>query len=322
MIPDFTIAANGQDISALLRDRLLSLTVTDEAGYQSDALEIRLDNRNSRISLPAKGAALTVALGYRDTGLLPTGSYTVDELQLQGPPQTLTIRAHAANMIATLKEPRERSWDDISLGNLVTTISAEHELTARVAPELAGRMLEHIDQTESDLHLLTRLAREYGAVAKPAHGFLIFAPRSEAKSVSGSLLAPVTLNINDITSYRVTLADRDRYGSVVARWQDTATGNQVQVTAGIGKPVYNVRRAYPDAQSAQRAARVKLADLNRGTGTVYLNLPGRVELGAETPLDLNAFGDGIDGRWIVTRATHTLNKRGLVSRIEAQTGIT
>lgn len=61
--------------------------------------------------------------------------------------------------------------------------------------------------------------------------------------------------------------------------------------------------------------------MNRGTGTVYLNLPGQVELGAETPLDLSAFGGGIDGRWIVTRATHTLNKRGLVSRIEAQTGI-
>ena len=115
MIPDFKIAANGQYISALLRDRLLSLTVTDEAGYQSDALEIRLDNRNSRIALPAKGAALTVALGYRDTGLLPAGSYTVDKMQLQGPLQTLTIPAHAANMIATLKEPRERSWDDISL---------------------------------------------------------------------------------------------------------------------------------------------------------------------------------------------------------------
>ncbi len=46
MKPAFTVTANGQDATAVMRDRLLSLAITDEAGWQA------------------------VSLG-RDTGLMP-----------------------------------------------------------------------------------------------------------------------------------------------------------------------------------------------------------------------------------------------------------
>lgn len=53
-----------------------------------------------------------------------------------------------------------------------------------MAESLAGIHVTHLDQTEEpDLHLLTRLAREHGAVAKPVAGFLVFVPRGEAKAV-------------------------------------------------------------------------------------------------------------------------------------------
>jgi hypothetical protein len=54
---------------------------------------------------------------------------------------------------------------------------------------LALIAIEHIDQSnESDLHLLTRLARQHGAVSKPVAGFRGFVSKGEAKSATGQQL--------------------------------------------------------------------------------------------------------------------------------------
>ncbi len=41
----FQVIANAQDITELLKDRLLSLELTDRVGLQLDECEIRLDDR-------------------------------------------------------------------------------------------------------------------------------------------------------------------------------------------------------------------------------------------------------------------------------------
>lgn len=46
----FQVIANAQDITDLLKDRLISLQLTDRAGLQSDECEIRLDDRGDRIA--------------------------------------------------------------------------------------------------------------------------------------------------------------------------------------------------------------------------------------------------------------------------------
>ena len=51
MTPAFKIVIDGrQDTTEAVRDRLLSLSVTDEAGRQSDSAEVRLDNRDGAIA--------------------------------------------------------------------------------------------------------------------------------------------------------------------------------------------------------------------------------------------------------------------------------
>ena len=45
MTPEFHIVVDGgQDITAGVRERLLSLRVSDEEGYRTDAVELRLDD--------------------------------------------------------------------------------------------------------------------------------------------------------------------------------------------------------------------------------------------------------------------------------------
>ena len=305
MTPDFKIIADSQDVTARLRDRLIELRVTDEAGLTSDAVEIRLDDRDNLIALPTKGAKLDVYLGYLETGIARLGVFTVDEVVPTGPPDVLTIRGRAADLRQGLKSPKTRSWDQVTIGALVATIAAEHGYTPLVAAELAGVVLPHLDQTaESDLNLLTRLARQYGAVAKPAGGRLLFVPAGQAKSASGKNLPAVALKRGDLTDWEATLADRGKYLSVVTRYRDLAKAVDVEVTVGSGEPVYQLRHSYPDRDSAIAAGRARLDAFTRGEGTLRFTCVGNNALAAEGKVTLSGVRDGVDGAWIATRVTH------------------
>jgi phage protein D len=60
-----------------------------------------------------------------------------------GPPNTITIRGKAADMRASIKAPKTRSWDSLTLGALVQTIAGEHGLTATISEQLALIAIEH-----------------------------------------------------------------------------------------------------------------------------------------------------------------------------------
>ena len=73
MTPAFQIIANSVDQTALFQDRLVSLTLTDQAGQKSDTVQITLDNRDNRITLPEVGAVLDISLGFKESGLVQMG---------------------------------------------------------------------------------------------------------------------------------------------------------------------------------------------------------------------------------------------------------
>lgn len=142
MTPDFKVIAAGVNITPQIRDRLLSLTVRDDAGARADTVEITLDDRGGLIELPAPGAPLLVMLGYRETGLVPMGLFTSDEVTVSAPPATLTIRAKAADLGGSIKDQKTRSWDKITIGDIVGTIAGEHDLKPKVADRFRAILID------------------------------------------------------------------------------------------------------------------------------------------------------------------------------------
>jgi hypothetical protein len=63
MQPLFQILANDKDITAKINNRLISITVTDERGLQSDSVNIELDDRDNKLALLPTGAELKIHLG-------------------------------------------------------------------------------------------------------------------------------------------------------------------------------------------------------------------------------------------------------------------
>ena len=305
-LPDFRLTLGDADLTAKVRDRLKTLTVTDNSGEESDTLEIVIDDRDNTVESPPRGRVLNVSMGYRDAGLFYLGKFTVDEVEPEGPPDIITIRAKAADMRAGLKVQRTRAFRNTTIGAIVSRIADENGLQPAVAIELASRSVAHRDQAnESDLHFLTRLGREYGAVAAPKDGKLVFAPSATGVSASGQALTAVTLDRADLTRWRAVQADRDEHGKVRARWRDTSAGRTKFAVAGSGDPVKTLRNLYPNEAAAKAAAEAELTRLKGAENGVELTLDGRADIVAQTPITVTGLRAELSGAWIVETAVHT-----------------
>lgn len=321
MQPIFKVVADTKDITHQIKQRLLSITTTDEAGMKSDTCTIGLDDRDDLIELPKHGAKLEIYLGYQETGLSLIGLYTVDEVSLSGWPATLSINGKAADMRASLKSQKSRSFDNITLGDLVKTVAKEHGLTGKISQSLATVSYGHLDQTEeSDLHLLTRLAKQQNAVAKVTNDILLISVAGQSKSVSGQLLPKIYINKGHLADYRVSIADRGKYAAVTATWHNQQTGQKVQVSTSDQKPAFLIRHTYDDEQKAIEAAKSKLDDLNHGATTLNLSLSiGEPNLFAETPVQIQGFKPAIDAiNWTVKRVEHVFSVAGFTTMIECE----
>jgi uncharacterized protein len=326
--PTFRVTADGADISGLLGSRLSSIEVVDRAGVESDACTITLaDPGPFKIALPRTGAVLDVSLGYFPTAT-SLGKFVVDEVTVSGPPDQMIITGRAAPHEETtdgqtdLQTQKTRSFPDgTTLGDLVRTIAGEHGLEAAISDELAAIVPPHVDQlNESDMSLLTRIAANYGAIAKPAGGRLAVVKRGEGKSASGEDLPTVTLTPGQVSSWSATIARREVAKTVIAVYRDLAAAKDVEVKVGEGEPVRRLRHTFPDEASAKDAAEAELERSKREGGRVTVTLPGRTDLMAEGKLVLVGFREGVAGEWSIEGVTHRLDSGGYSVTVDAEQG--
>lgn len=319
MTPDFKVVAAGVNITPQIKDRLLRLTVTDEAGTKADTVEIELDDRDGLIELPTPGAPMMVFLGYRETGLIPMGLFTSDEVTVSAPAATLTIRAKAADLGGGIKDQKTRSWDKMTIGDIVATIAGEHGLTAKVADRFSAILIEHIDQTdESDISFLDRLGRDNDALVSVKGGALVFMGKGQGRTVSGLPIPPRPILSRDTTSWTLTLTTREAYKSVTAAWQDAKSAKRQEVTAGEGAPVLKLRHVHATEEEAITAATGKLAEVERGADTFDATLPGDPLIAAEARVLAVGFRAGVSGLWSIKTATHELSGSGFTTSISAE----
>lgn len=278
--PICRLVVNGTDITKAIEARLISIALTDNRGLEADQLDISLSDHDGLLAIPPRGATLHLWLGWSDTGLVDKGTYTVDETEHSGAPDTLSIRARSADLRGGLKVKKERSWSSATLSTVIGAIASAHGLAPVISAVLAGIELLQVDQAnESDANLLSRLGREHDAIATVKAGRLLFMPTGKATTASGLALPHVTLTRADGDQHRFLQADRDAYTGVKAYYYDVNSADKKEAIAGAGDNLKELRHSYTDQASALQAARAEFNRLKRGTATLsYTLAKGRPEL--------------------------------------------
>lgn len=315
---------NGEPLNSKLAPRLMSLTITEHRGDEADQLSIELSDHDGLLEIPPLDAELKVAIGWSHLGLVEKGAYLIDEVTHSGAPDVLTIRGRSADLSGPLRTRTERSFHKKTIQQIIDEIAVANGLEAVVSPNLAKKVIPHIDQTnESDAAFLSRLGKRHDAVATVKEGKLLFLLIQGAKKADDQTEMPVFEIVRkDGDNHSYTQASRDSYTGVKAFWMDTAKAKKQSVVVGVLGNAKHLRETYATESDALDAAKAEWQRIRRGQASMVFDLAiARPELTPQCMIQFKDMKEPINSeRWLIKQLTHRLNASGgLTTKMELET---
>jgi len=303
----------GKDITNAISPGLIEVEYTDFMEGESDHITLCLEDTDrlwQSTWYPQFGDVVNVQIGYRGAPMLPCGDFEVDEIELEGPPDTIRIKALAAGIKRSVRTRNGRAYNDTTLADIAKTIAQRNKLT--LAGTIDSVNIARATQVyETDLTFLKRLAEQYGYSFSIRGKKMTFFKRGELKA------ADPTLNVRrqQVSSFRfhdkvhsvvtvATVAYHDHKKKRVHRGKKTDPSAKGNATSADELKLN--ARAEDDGQ-AQAMADAALDRVNEDQTGGTLTLPGDVRLMAGVNVSLSGFGN-MDGKYTITRAMHRVSR--------------
>lgn len=344
MTPTFAITAAGKDITTDVSNRLVSLEIVDTVDETSDGLTLVLEDTAGTLAIPKSGARLEVSLGYNFRNVR-IGSYVVDEVEIDGPPDQVTIKASSTPFVsdrdgkgtAAFSSRKSRSFEGKTIGEIVSTIAGECGLTPVVDQTVKNIVIPHVSQvSETDANFLLRIARRFGAILKPADGRLVLALESGGKTTSGKSLE-TEIAISDVSTYRFRLGGKmQSVTKVVAKSHNYSTASTETVTADVdngaqfmapeGASAEQIDAFYErvlsegsaNVEQAKVAAKTTATRISRSKKQADITMLGNASLVAGMHVNLTGLRQGNAGRYKLISVRHSLSDSGWTTSFSAE----
>ncbi len=318
----FRVSLAGQDITDKIRPILIDLKIVDKAGITSDTAQIVLDNTNGQLVVPPAGSVMVIDLDGRANAFIGK----IDEPKsngARGQGRTIAISAKSMDTRGNLKTPRQKSWENKTLGDVLPEAGKLAGLTdVQVHSDFASIMREH---TWMDGHNFVAfgedLAAEYGATFKIYNDKAVFVPRGQGVSASGQALPKITAEWGkNLISWSDVSPDigRPQFQDVAGRWYDldaAAWKNETESVSGAsveGSQALAAARENKDAAKAAAGSEAKESERAKGAGRVEID--GDINAQAEAKLELKGADPYVDGTYKISGVTQQLNRqRGFIT---------
>jgi uncharacterized protein len=331
MTPTFRLLVSGEAITEDVTRRLVQMEWTDGVEEKSDVFTITLHDTDNRLAVPKKGAKVELSVGYNGQ-LQKVGSYTVDEAEIEGPPDRMTVRGSAAPFVdASGKSASSRvsfSWEETTLGDIANIIGERLGVIPEISETLAEIEIINEQQVdESDTNLLLRLVRRHGGFLKFTQGRMVIAEEGTGEGTGGAELT-VTLTRSQCSRWRVASGGKaEGLNKVKVKYHDYETGETKEVEAEVEQPVSiptfsdvpwlaSAENTFtPPAPAANEAEATAIATttakrIARSTRNFEITLPGRLDIVAGGKVNLTGFREGVNGEWLVKQVRHRIDPNG------------
>ena len=327
LIPDqvpearFVLSYQQRNITRDISKYLLSLSYSDFLTGEADSLEIELEDAEGKWKdawYPGHGDTLKLSIGWEGRPLRAVGSFEIDEVELNCPPSTISIRALGAGIQTALRTTEHKAYENTTLDAVAKQIATRQglELIGRIEPI----MLDRLTQQESDLAFLRNLAGEYDYAFKVTGRRMVFHAISElSKGV------PVaSLVLSDLGNVRlrdqITVVPK----AVQVKHKDPAkkqliaytmvNGETVAVPSSSSKTTTSAdtkkqRKRSTSAEVAKAKAKADLAKANRERTTGNWSSIGRPDLVSGNVVALIAAGK-LGGNYLITASHHRVTRTG------------
>lgn len=191
---DYSVLYNGRNITADISKYMTSISYNDKTSGESDEIEIELEDvdalwRNSWY--PEKGASLVLTMGP-----LNCGTFEIDEIEIKGPPSTVSIRGMAAGIKNSLRSRKSDAHENKTIRQIAEKVAQKNGLTlSGEIPEITiGRATQN---KETDLAFLKRISGQYGIVFSVRGKAITFTSVYDLEKRNVSF----ELDISDLTGY-------------------------------------------------------------------------------------------------------------------------
>ncbi|KAA0972784.1 phage late control D family protein [Pseudomonas sp. ANT_H12B] len=317
----FVLTYQQHNITRNVSQHLLSVSYDDYLTGQADSLAVELEDTEGKWRdqwYPGHGDSLTLSMGWEGQPLRALGRFEIDEVELNGPPSTITIHGLATGIKAALRTPSHHAYENTTLQAIAQQIAARQGL------ELIGTIqpipLDRLTQQDADLTFLRNLAAEYDYAFKiTGHRMVFHAISTLAKA------APVaTLVLQDLSNVNLRDQIKNVPQAVEVKHKDPATktlvaykieNNQtVAVPSSMSKTTTSGdtqknRKRSASTEESKAKAQAQLARANRERTTGSWSAMGRPNLVSGNVVTLVAAGK-LGGRYLITTSQHRMTRSG------------
>lgn len=304
--PDYILTLSGNVVK---KKYVKSINFKDEIDNKSDEITVVTTREFPR---PSFGDVVTLELGYKDSGLSFVGKFFIQSSTITN--NNLTFRATGADWTEELKKKKNRKWENIEIGGIVSKIAGEHGLSNKCDK---SHFFRHEAQAhESDIHFLHRLAKFLDSTLSIKNATIIFLDKNQPKP-------QYLCNFKEAISTSIELVNKTKYKSAKMTYRDSKKNTDVVVTVGGGKPILELKKSLdtfsktdtPLKENAKTFAQHQLDLANVGTVRGRVTIVGSTspKAGGEINVINSKYDDGV---YKIKRVTHTLGGSGWVSVLE------
>ncbi len=307
MYPNFKIIANGDDVTAVLKQNNTSISLKDEANEKADELTIKITDGFAR---PKYEDELELYLGYSDDltfcGVFKVQSSTWDKHQ------GITINATSVDFSDVLKQRRDITYEKLTIKGICSQIADRNglELKSDFNDIFMTSIAQH---DESDLNFLNRIARELNAIFNIKNNTLYFMKKVKDDKKSDEL-PKYTISADECSSLSTKHSNKTLYKSCKATWHDTKTNITKSIIVGNGMPQLIYKNVFKNEAEAKLRADAYLQRANQGITTGSLSTSGKIIFAGGILNLTNTLED--DGEYQIKSVNHEFSGSGWTTSLD------
>ncbi len=314
--PIFKVEYENINITASIAPYILSVGYTDFEHGQSDEVEIQIEDSNHLWQsdwYPSKGDTLKLNIGYEGeklenefstpASLLNCGSFEIDELEFSAPPDTITLKALAANIKKALRQNNSVAYENKTLRQIAQEIANRHNL--KLIGSIKDIKIKRITQNKKrDLEFLKNLAEEYGYIFKISDNKLTFYETAKLKSSNPALI----LYRQDLISFNIRDKTHNQYKACEVTYHDPKTKKLVSSNIKSSSAKADTLKLNKRCENKEQAILKAQAGINKNSPIEgSLSLIGNPHLVAGLNIELKGLYH-LSGKYHITQAKHSIDR--------------
>ncbi len=316
----------GVDISEDIAPFLMSMSYTDNGTNRADDLSVTLADREGRWHdawMPNSGDEVEAEIrleNWYGPGIsrsLSCGTFTIDSLSLDGPPDKVVIQALSYPGNDVIKnELRTRSWEEVTLQQIASSIADSAGMAFMFETE--DVRYDRLEQSnESDLSFLTSICEKEAVSLKITNNTLVLL--DDRTYEAQPPVRTLTRGESDILSYSFNRSVVDAaYAACEISYFDSSANRTIQGAFRLPEatgPTLKLNERVSSEAEAIRKARKALYQKNKKAQRASVTVLGDYALVQGLTVSLVGFGK-FDEKYMIDSARHEVGSSGYRTSLE------